>query len=291
MNSAENGILLNMMPDEEIIYRAKAGRFSFSRYLPNSTVIATNKRLFIFGPLRLFSRYSSYYYDRMEALDIKTGVLSSKFIIKSVQSQRAIIFYNKGSVLTTFNIVSNLILSTRDPNYKDKKRAHDLDMHYAVINRGTVFEAPHRDKTKTLARIVRTEPKNEQSGLDVKERKTQQIEIPRTTLETVSSVQSVVRNINQVGSKSPRARAKPSPDHKTETTDLAAAAREAIVYQNLQKSFVMGDGDINETARAKTAKISFNPDEDLEIFKQRRERMQKSRFSKFLDSFNILNPK
>jgi hypothetical protein len=164
MDSAKDSTPLNMLPDEEVIYRTRAGRLSFSKYLPNSTVVATNKRLFVLGPLKLFSRPSTFSYDSMDSIDVKTGALSSKFIIKSAGAPKTIVFYNRGRVLAAFNIISNRILSAKDPNYADKKRAHALDTRYAVLNKGTVFEPPQKDKARVLAKIARSEPKQPRKG-------------------------------------------------------------------------------------------------------------------------------
>ncbi len=282
MSVAEEGILLNLLQDEKIVYKTRAGRLSFLGYLPASTIVVTNKRLFVFGKFRSIK---SFFYDKISSVDVKRGVLMSKFLIKTqgLDKPSTVVFYKSGVAVSMFSIVSNQISASIDPNFANKEKAHVLESRYNVLTtrqKGSDVRSSHQ----TLATFARTEQR------EVKQQKKLKVEdTAQEILQTIQQVQEVP------SSELPRATKQYQLSKRIAGFKIAVAQhihipkQSDVNYYAAGKAFTL-NGHEQEPALPKSTSKKIDPD-SLHIFKVRKMRGEKIEESRKLNPFNILNSK
>ena len=272
----EKGLPKSMLSGEEIVYRIKAGRLSFFKFMPGQTITVTNKRLILSNPLRLFSGYDAITYEKMQAIEVKRGIFGSKFIVKTGTGKgerRAMRIYRNGHLLTIFGIISNQIAASRDQNYTHKISAHRLDGKYAVLNTNVAFEPPHTDQIRKLASIVRTDQPR-------KEVRKPQFEMPAPIIERFSSAERLHPGDAKVNYFAEGLMV-------NELSDLVDKPTPDVIVHTpkMQQLF----------KQKEAIKTALNPDKDLKIFKVRKMRGPNFKGSSFdigkLNPFNLFSAK
>ncbi|MFI5412917.1 MAG: PH domain-containing protein [Candidatus Micrarchaeales archaeon] len=309
----EQGIILNLLPDEKILYKTRAGRLSFLKFLPGPTIIATDKRLFIFNPLNIFANYSSFFYDKISAVDIKRGLLSSKFIIRvagSDQTKGVVTFYKAGLAVAMFSIVSNQIAASKDPHHHSKADAEVLDSRYNVLTKAVATHVPEAGSVFSLSRFARGEPAIKPGLVDkIKERQKIELHLVKAQMQRQNDDRSRedVEIVEPILSSAPiTPKLSPAQTVRTKATDSVIA-----VTQKLHKHFtspkrlhpekiqinyfaageafkqesrridisdesvvIQGDNSVQVQKQKGGRKPKMNPDRDLKIFRVRQMRGQ-----------------
>ncbi len=273
----------NLMPDEQIVYRTRAGKFSFSRYLPASTVIATNKRLLVYRPIRLFSKHKTYFYDRIESVSVRKGLLASTFVISTElggSNGKEILFYNASKLLSVFGIVSNQIRSSRDPHYGEKIRAHSLDTRYAVLKSTQQFAAPDKKSEAQLSGLIRPVVEEQVARIplqeiprplvDVAEQKPVKMpDAPKPKLLiSVNSVLSITQKLQKYFNSSALQ------PQRVEVGYYAAGDDLFKPESLIEGAEPAGVAELQKGRKPKTGR-KFNPDTELQIFRIRKLRASK----------------
>jgi hypothetical protein len=300
--SVEKYVLSNLMPGEEIVCKAIAGRLSFSRRLPGLTVVATNKRFFILNPLSIFSKCRTFSYENIDMVDVRRGLVGAKLIIKGVSKKDSeVFFFKRGSVLSMFGIVSNQINSVKDPNYNDKINAQRIEPKQVVLSvsknaGGTATEGSMRHLHR-LARVEGVHTKVEHTPMSVMPKPT--IEQPAAVkehahyLSTLKGHLSVTHRLH----KHLQSGARFQPD-KLEINYFAAgkALLQKPDSNTTEQTVIIPTQSLQQMFQQKElVKRKLDPDKDLKIFKIRKLRGRMGKGSAvdkgLLNPFNLFNAK
>ncbi len=290
MASTEKGIMLSLMPDEEVVCKARAGRLSFARFLPSRTIIATNKRLFAISHLKVFSRYNTLYYEKMDGIDVKKGLLGSELTVRtgSDAKPRGFVFYKHGELLSMFSVISNQISAQKDSNHRDRLMAESLDARYAVLNTGVAFAPPKAAEVTHLSKLARFE-EGARKRIEPEQTAPLQIELPRPMIEQqdtfiakpagsqvphISGVSNILAVTQKLYNHFRGAgRMHPGKVEVGYFADGKVLAPERALVDFSDETVVMRSPNFKQLYKQKEVmKRKFDPDNDMKIFKIRRMR-------------------
>lgn len=163
MGSAR-GIVLDLLPDEKVVYRELVALAPRLDFLPKSLVIATTRRMIVRKP---FGSQHSVSYDKVGSIDFRRGSLNSKLVLRMVHEKKPVgsfivVFGSAAKALSAFAIVSNQIAASRDKNHGErishmKVMEQSRYLRKAEIARATAirsFELP-QPELKRQGRTVR----------------------------------------------------------------------------------------------------------------------------------------
>jgi hypothetical protein len=257
----EDNAILDLQADERVIYRTRGGRLSFFRFLPASSIIATDKRFFV---LRPFSKKRSYLYENISSIGIRSGLFDSKFIIKTANEKKddfktVVTFYSKGRAMAFFSVVSNRIHATKDPYHKHKEEAHAMNSVYKALSKNNMHMGLTADVMPNVSKFARFEKdgtiKVQRSLVVEKEiQKPEESEAePVQQISSTTQLEAAVSSFTQKTGKPPK----------------------NVEPENDAVGYFVGGKEI----RAKTYKgkregarerADFDPDRDLRIFSARK---------------------
>lgn len=265
--------ILNLSQDERIIYRTKAGKFSFLGFLPGVYLIATNRRLFI---LSKKSIRRSYFYERISSVDIKSGLLNSKFIINVLNENNQIhsgtvAFYNKGHAMIFFSVISNQIKAMADPYNRDRQRAQELESRYNVMSKSNTYIEPEMENT-VLKNAQKSAKKPAAKKIQIQTRLVEHIEQPvtATQIPEAKPKQEIVPQTTKLGkgvSSLTQKMHKQFKDFKT------IKPEEAVVDYSAGDMRVVMEKTRTQKQKRKGPVVEppeIDPDADLKIFSIRR---------------------